>query len=108
VQLFTVIFQQPIPFGVAALVASFMVILIAKSVMTSEDRAKRGWVRALTNANGKIFFGLLFVLWAVVLGGTLQLVPQEGASSPYGAIALIGMFAGIFIMMGFLWAVIGE
>ena len=38
----------------------------------------------------------------------LQLVPHEGANSPYGGIGLIAMFSGFFIMMGFLWAVIGE
>ena len=35
-------------------------------------------------------------------------MPHVGASSPYGALALIGMFSGFFIMMGFLWAVIGD
>ena len=38
----------------------------------------------------------------------LQLVPHEGANSPYGGLALIAMFSGVFIMMGLLWAVIGE
>ena len=42
--------------------------------------------------NTKILFGLLFVGWAVVFGFGLLLVPHEGASSPYGALALIAMF----------------
>jgi hypothetical protein len=43
-----------------------------------------------------------------VFGIGLQLVPHSGASTPYGALGLIMMFSGFFIMMGFLWAVIGE
>ncbi len=48
------------------------------------------------------------IAWAVVFGIGLQLVPHEGANSPYGGIGLIALFSGFFIMMGFLWAVIGE
>ena len=107
-QLFTVLFEQPVPFGIAILLAGGMVFLIARAAMSSEDRAKRGWVRAVTNVNARILFGLLFVGWALVFGIGLQLVPHEGANSPYGGLALIAMFSGFFIMMGFLWAVIGE
>lgn len=107
-QLFTIVFEQPIPFGIATLLAGGMVFLIARSAMSSEDRAKRGWVRAVTNVNSKILFGLLFLGWALVFGIGLQLVPHEGANSPYGGLALIAMFSGFFIMMGFLWAVIGD
>ena len=56
----------------------------------------------------KVLFGALFILWAVVFGIGLQLVPHVGANSPYGGIGLIAMFSGFFIMMGFLWSVIGE
>ena len=52
--------------------------------------------------------GGVFVLWAVVFGVGLQLVPHEGASSPYGGLGLIALFTGFFISMGFLWSVIGE
>ena len=51
---------------------------------------------------------LLFVVWAVVFGIGLQLVPHEGANSPYGGIGLIAMFSGFFIMMGLIWSVIGD
>ena len=107
-QLFTIVFEQPIPFGIAALLAGGMVFLIARAALSSEDRAKPGWVRAITNVNAKVLFALLFVGWALVFGIGLQLVPHEGANSPYGGLALIAMFSGFFIMMGFLWAVIGE
>jgi hypothetical protein len=108
VQLFTIVFEQPIPFGVATLLAGLIVFIVARAAMSTEDRAKRGWVRFVTSVNSKILFGLLFVGWAVVFGIGLQLVPHEGANSPYGGLALIAMFTGFFIMMGFLWAVIGD
>jgi hypothetical protein len=108
VQLFTIVFEQPIPFGIATLLAGVMVFIIARAALSTEDRAKSRWVRFVTSVNSKILFGLLFVGWAVVFGIGLQLVPHEGANSPYGGLALIAMFTGFFIMMGFLWAVIGE
>ena len=107
-QLFTVFFEQPVPFGIATLLAGGIVFIVARAAMSTEDRAKRGWVRAVTNVNARILFGLLFVGWALVFGIGLQLVPHEGANSPYGGLALIAMFSGFFIMMGFLWAVIGD
>ncbi len=107
-QLFTIVFQQPIPFGIATLLAGGIVYIAARAAFSSEARAKPGWVRWLTASNSQFLFGLLFVAWAVVFGIGLQVVPHEGANSPYGGLALIAMFSGFFIMMGFLWAVIGE
>ena len=48
------------------------------------------------------------VVWAIVFGVGLQLVPHEGASPPYGGIGLIAMFSGFFILMGLIWSVIGD
>ena len=106
-QLFTVIFQEPIPFGIAILLAGGMVFIILQAAMSTERR-KSGWVKSITGPNAKVLFGILFVAWAVITGIGLQLVSHEGANSPYGGLALISMFMGFFIMMGFLWAVIGE
>jgi hypothetical protein len=105
-QLFLVAFQQPIPFGISALVVTAMIVIILKSALSSEGGAS--WVRRLTNPNAKFLFTFLFIGWAVVFGIGLQLVPHQGASTPYGALGLIALFSGFFIMMGFLWAVIGE
>ena len=74
----------------------------------SRARAARKWVKAVTNVNTKFLFTFLFIGWAIFFGITLQLVPHVGASSPYGSIGLIALFTGFFIMMGLLWAVIGE
>jgi hypothetical protein len=106
VQLFTIAFQRPIEFGVAATITVVMIFIFLRSAMAAEGRSP--WVRRITSPNAKWLFGLLFVGWAVVFGVGLQLVPHEGANSPYGGLGLIALFTGFFIMMGFLWAVIGE
>jgi hypothetical protein len=106
VQLFLVAFQQPIPFGISAVIVITMIAIILRSAMTVEGGSR--WVRKITNPNGKFLFTFLFIVWAVVFGIGLQLVPHFGANSPYGGIGLIALFSGFFIMMGFLWSVIGE
>ena len=105
-QLFLVAFQQPIPFGISTAVVTLMIWIILRSAMTAEGGAS--WVRKITNPNAKFLFTFLIIAWAVVFGIGLQLVPHTGANSPYGGIGLIALFSGFFIMMGFLWAVIGE
>ena len=40
----------------------------------------------------KFLFGFLFLVWAVVFGIGLQLVPHIGANSPYGGLGLIALF----------------
>jgi hypothetical protein len=103
-------FQGPLQFAIFALaiaIAGGMVFVLARAAMTPEDRSS-GFARAVTNVNAKFLFGFLFIGWAVVFGVALQVVPHEGANSPYGGLALIAMFTGFFVMMGFLWAVIGE
>ena len=105
-QLFLIAFQQPIPFGVSAVLVITMIFIIQRSAMTAEGGSS--WVRRITGPNAKFLFAFLFVAWALVFGVGLQLVPHEGANSPYGGIGLIALFTGFFIMMGFLWSVIGE
>jgi hypothetical protein len=106
VQLFLIAFQQPIPFGVSAVLVITMISIIQRSAMTAEGGSS--WVRRITGPNAKFLFTFLFIAWALVFGVGLQLVPHEGANSPYGGIGLIALFTGFFIMMGFLWSVIGE
>jgi hypothetical protein len=91
---------------VSAGVAILFIVIIAKSVFSADGRSR--WTRRITGPNGKWLFGILFVLWAVVFGVGLQLVPHEGANSPYGGLGLIALFSGFFISMGFIWSVIGE
>ena len=105
-QLFLIAFQQPIPFGISAIIVIAMIGIILKSAMTVEGGSR--WVRRITGPNGKFLFAFLFIVWAVVFGIGLQLVPHTGANSPYGGIGLIMLFSGFVSLMGFLWAVIGE
>jgi hypothetical protein len=109
VQLFTVAFQsidQFFIFATATGLAALFCLIFLRAAMSAERR--EGWVRRITGPNGKFVFGFLFLVWAVVFGVGLQLVPHIGANSPYGGLGLIALFSGFFIMMGFLWAVIGE
>ena len=105
-QLFLIAFSQPIPFGISALVVGVMIAIMLRSAMVAEGGAT--WVKKITNPNAKFLFAFLFIGWAVVFGIGLQLVPHTGANSPYGGIGLIALFTWFFIMMGFLWAVIGD
>jgi hypothetical protein len=106
VQLFLVAFQQPIPFGISVAVVSLMIFIMLKAALSTEGGAR--WVRRITNPNAKFLFTALFIIWALVFGIGLQLVPHIGASSPYGALGLVALFTGFFIMMGLIWAVVGE
>jgi hypothetical protein len=110
VTIFTLWFED-FPNNLPALVISagvsvLFVVIFLRSAISSDGRSR--WVKRITGPNGKWFFGMLFVLWAVVFGVGLQLVPHAGANSPYGGIGLIALFSGVFISMGFLWSVIGE
>jgi len=107
VQLFTIVFSHPVEFGIATALVLAILLTVMFSALSAEG-AKPAWVRSITSPNAKFLFGFLFIAWALVFGIGLQMVPHEGASSPYGGLGLIALFSGFFIMMGFLWAVIGE
>ena len=86
------------------LLGAFMVTVLL-IVMIVPDRRKTGWVQAITDVNAKyLFFGLIIV-WIAAMGFLASL---ELPANTVGTPALIGLFAGIFIFMGFIWAVIGE
>ncbi|HEY8632569.1 MAG TPA: hypothetical protein VIM20_04480 [Candidatus Limnocylindrales bacterium] len=105
-QLFVIFFSRPVEFGVATAITVLMLVILLRSAMSAEGPSGLG--RMMAKPTSKFVFGFLFLAWAVVFGIGLQLVPHEGANSPYGGLGLIGMFTGFFIMMGFLWSVIGE
>ena len=105
-QLFTIFFARPVEFGIATAITVTMLFIVFKAALSAQGPSGLG--RMMARPTTKWLFGLLFVGWAVVFGIGLQLVPHEGANSPYGGIGLIAMFTGVFIMFGFLWSVIGE
>jgi hypothetical protein len=111
VTIFTIWFEKLPDYFVILLagvaIAGAFVFVFAKSAMVAEG-GRQGWVRRITGPNSKILFAILFFLWAIVFGILLQLVPHEGASSPYGGIGLIALFTGFFIMMGLIWSVVGD
>jgi hypothetical protein len=91
----------------AAAIAGGFVFVFARSAMVAEG-GRPIWSRWTKGPNSKLAWTVMFVAWAIVFGTLLQLVPHEGASSPYGGIGLIALFSGFFIMMGLIWSVIGE
>jgi hypothetical protein len=82
-------------------------ILVLRSARSSEERSS-AWKRIFSNINARYLFGFLFIGWVVTFGVILQLVPHEGAGTPYGTLGLIGLISGTFVMFGFLWSVIGD
>ena len=105
-ELFTIFFSRPIEFGAATAITVVMLVIMLRAAMSAEGPSGLG--RFMGRPTTKFVFGFLFLAWAVAFAIALQLVPHEGANSPYGGIGLLGMFLGFFIMMGFIWSVIGE
>jgi hypothetical protein len=83
----------------ALMVALIMLILIVP------ERRRTAWVRAITSVNARYLFLALIVLWALSMGLLASLNLEVNT---VGVPALVGLFAGIFIFMGFIWSVIGE
>jgi hypothetical protein len=101
-------FQQLIghPFALfgSIAIAGLMVIIIAKVALVPSRRFTT-WIRSIAGPNGRWLFLILLVLWGVGMAflASLNLGPQQ-----MGSPALVGLFAGIFLFMGFIWSVIGE
>ena len=105
-QLFTIFFSRPVEFGLATAMTVLMLIIIVRAVFSAEGPTAMS--RFVTKNSSKYLFAAAFIAWAVVTAIALAVVPHEGANTPYGGIGLISMFVGLFIMMGFIWAVVGE
>jgi hypothetical protein len=86
------------------LLGAFMVALLLK-IMLVPDRRSTGWVKSVTSINAKYLFGVLILVW---IGAMSLLASLNLPTTMVGAPALVGLFFGIFIFMGFIWAVIGE
>jgi len=83
-----------------ALMVAFLLI-----VMLVPERRRTAWVEAITTVNAKYLFFALIIAWALAMG---FLASMNLEVNTVGVPALIGLFAGIFIFMGFIWSVIGE
>lgn len=83
----------------AVMVGFLLIILIVP------ERRRTAWVEAITTVNAKYLFLVLIIAWALSMG---LLASMNLEANTVGVPALIGLFAGIFIFMGFIWSVIGE
>jgi hypothetical protein len=105
VQFFVTALQHPIQYAIAVILAGGFVLVFLRAAMSPERKSGSiGWVRALTGPSTR------YLSPRRGLAGFGFLIPQVQTTdeSPYGAVALIALFSGFFIMMGLLWSVIGE
>jgi len=96
--------SQFIGFGGGVVIGAVMVAFLL-IIMLVPERRRTGWVEAITSVNAKYLFLVLIVVWSLAMG---WLASQNYEANFVGVPALIGLFAGIFIFMGFIWSVIGE
>jgi hypothetical protein len=96
--------SEYIGFGGGVLLGALMVSFLLV-IMIVPERRRTAWVQAITTVNAKYLFLVLIILWALAMG---LLASMNLEVNTVGVPALIGLFAGIFIFMGFIWSVIGE
>ena len=83
---------------------TLMVWILAKVALVAERR-QTGWTSHITGPNGKILFLVLIGAW---VAGMTFLASLGLSGLTIGGIALVMLFVGFFVFMGFIWAVIGE
>ncbi len=95
---------QPLALLLGIALGAAMILVLLRVALVPERRYT-GWVRGLTGRNGRVLFFILIVAWTIGMAGlaSMNLGPNEA-----GAPALVGLFAGFFLFMGFIWSVIGE
>jgi hypothetical protein len=88
----------------AILIAGVMSFIFLRVALVPAQRFTP-WARSLVGPNGRWLFLVLIVAWGAGMAflASLGLGPQQA-----GAPALVGLFSGIFLFMGFIWSVIGE
>jgi hypothetical protein len=96
--------SQFIGFGGGVLLGALMVSLLL-IIMIVPERRRTAWVQAITSVNARYLFLVLIIGWAAAMG---LLASMDLEVNTVGVPALVGLFAGIFIFMGFIWSVIGE
>jgi glucan phosphoethanolaminetransferase (alkaline phosphatase superfamily) len=96
--------SQFIGFGGGVLLGAVMVAFLL-IIMLVPERRRTAWVEAITTVNAKYLFLVLIIAWALAMG---FLASMNLEVNTVGVPALVGLFAGIFIFMGFIWSVIGE
>jgi hypothetical protein len=84
--------------------AAVTVAIIAKAALTA-SRRYTGWVGTITGPNGRWLFLIAIVVWGAAMAALALIGPTALQG---GALAFIGLLAGVFLFMGFIWSVIGE
>jgi hypothetical protein len=101
-------FQQlllhPFAFIGAILLAVILSVVMLRVALVPEQRYV-GWTRAIVGPNGRWLFLILILLWAA---GMAFLASLGLEALQTGSLAFLGLLIGIFLFMGFIWAVIGE
>lgn len=95
---------QPVALLLGIAMGAVMVAIFLRVALVPE-RHYTGWVGTITNRNARYLFGLLLLLW---IGSMAFLASLDLPANTVGGPALVGLFAGFFIFMGFIWAVISE
>ena len=104
VQGFAALIGQPIALISTIVIAAVMIAIFLLAALVP-SRRYTGWARTLTSVNARWLFFLLIIGWTGAMG---LLAAQGLGPQQMGAPALVMLFAGIFLFMGFIWAVIGE
>jgi hypothetical protein len=91
------------------ILGTIVVLIVQRSARSPESRVSR-WARPIVGRNGRAAFGLLILAWTgfMLLLASLPREPNGSPSSWIGGMAFIGLFAGTFIFLGFVWSVISE
>ena len=93
----------------ATIMGAVTIYIVFKAARVPESRATQ-WVRSIVGPNGRYLFGGLIIIW---IGFMLMLsnLPPELNGTPsalIGGLAFIGLLAGTFFFLGFIWSVITE
>jgi hypothetical protein len=93
----------------ATIMGAVTVAIVWKAARVPESRSVQ-WVKSIVGPNGRYLFGLFIVLWIGYMLILANLPPEaNGAPSALiGGLALIGLLAGTFLFLGFIWSVISE
>lgn len=93
----------------ATIMGAFVVWIVFKAARVPEKRATP-WVKGIVGPNGRYLFALLILAWVGFMLA-LFLLPPEPSGVPnalIGGLAFVGLLAGTFLFLGFIWSVITE
>lgn len=95
---------------IGATIMGAITVWIAFKAARVPERRTTQWVRGIVGPNGRYLFGLFILLWIGFMFW-LYLLPPEPSGVPnalIGGLAFVGLLAGTFLFLGFIWSVITE